>query len=95
MPNLARRLLETFLAFKFPDLSGDLFHFIDQAEYDSAAKTRILRFLNTFSHYGLVPDPQHDPSVLSEARDVLREVLAMVKHLDDDHYERMVKVASA
>ena len=44
MPNLARRLVETFLAFRYPDRQGDLAKQIEEVDFDSGKKTRILRF---------------------------------------------------
>ena len=93
-PNLARRLLESFLAFRVPDVAGDLFHKLDSISSDAAKKTRILRFLNTYSHSQRVVEPGHDPSVLSEAPAILQDVLALIKEADETHHDRMVAVIS-
>lgn len=84
MPNIARRLIETFLAYRFPDSSGDLIKRFDRVEFDAAKKTRILRLLNTYSHSGGITEPEHDPSVLAETRDV--------QSVDDKHYSGMVNL---
>jgi wobble nucleotide-excising tRNase len=94
MPNLARRLVETFLAFRYPDRPGDLAKQIDEVDFDSGKKTRILRFLHTYSHSGSIADPEHDPSILSETRPVLRELLELIKKCDPGHFEGMKKLVT-
>lgn len=92
IPNIARRLIETFLAYRFPDCSGDLIKRLERVDYDAEKKTRILRLLNTYSHSGGISDPEHDPSVLAETGEVMKAILAMMKWVDGDHYQGMVKL---
>lgn len=95
IPNLARRLLETFLAYRIPGRSGDLYGKLNDVNGDVATKTRVLRFLHTFSHGDAVAHPEHDPSILSETHAVLCDVLELVRVNDQLHYDAMVKVVSA
>ncbi len=92
MPNIARRLIETFLAYRFPDSSGDLIKRFNRVEFDAAKKTRMLRLLNTYSHSGGITDPEHDPSVLAETREVMKVILELVQAIDGEHYNGMVKL---
>lgn len=94
MPNIARRLLEAFLAFKIPDKPGELFQKLECVDYDVAKKTRILRFLHTYSHFDQVVEPEHDLSVLSETPAILREVLALIGTCDPGHYTSMEKLVA-
>jgi wobble nucleotide-excising tRNase len=94
MPNMARRLLESFLAYRIPSRSGDLFHKLNAIEGDVAVKTRVLRFLHTYSHGDAVAQPDHDPTILSETPAVLREVLALVRANDPVHHDEMVALVS-
>jgi wobble nucleotide-excising tRNase len=89
LPNVARRLIESFLAFRFPDETGDnkLHRSFERLTFDEAKKTRILRFLNTYSHAGSITDPEHDLSLLAETQPVLLDVLEMMKVVDREHYE--------
>lgn len=91
LPNVARRLVEAFLAFRFPEMSGDLGprldRVVDSYGYDAAKKTRILRLLNTYSHAEELMEPEHDLSLLAETQPVLLEVLEMMKLVDKTHYE--------
>ena len=94
MPNIARRLLEAFLAFRIPDKPGELYQKLECVDYDVAKKTRILRFLHTYSHFDQVAEPDHDPSALSETPAILQEVLALVGHCDPGHYNAMTALVS-
>jgi len=91
-PNMARRLLETFLAFRQPDYAGELRQKLEAISFDENKKTRILRFLHTYSHADAVVDSEHDPSGLGEAPAVLNDLLALVQQEDPSHYDAMVKL---
>jgi wobble nucleotide-excising tRNase len=94
LPNVARRLIEAFLAFRFPEMSGDLGPRLDRIAFDSAKKTRILRLLNTYSHAGAIADPEHDLSLLAETQPVLLDLLQMMKAVDREHYEGLEKIVA-
>jgi len=95
IPNIARRLIETFLAYRFPDCGGDLIKRFDRVDFDGAKKTRILRLLNTYSHSGGISDPEHDPSVLAETQNVMKTILELMQAMDDGHYQGMLKLMSS
>src|SRR5690606_24281598 len=67
-PNMARRLLEAFLAFRRPQIAGELRHKLQSIDFDEIKKMRILRLLHTHSHADAIVDPEHDPSALGEAK---------------------------
>jgi wobble nucleotide-excising tRNase len=89
LPNIARRLLESFLAFRQPSKSGELRQQLDVIVFDVAKKTRILRFLHTHSHAGQISDPEHDPSILLETKQVLNDLLCLIRKEDERHFEQM------
>jgi wobble nucleotide-excising tRNase len=89
LPNIARRLLESFLAFRQPSKSGKLREQLELINFDVAKKTRILRFLHTHSHAGQITDPEHDPSILLETKSVLNDLLCLIQSDDDRHFEKM------
>lgn len=89
LPNIARRLLESFLAFRQPSKSGKLRQQLDLIDFDVAKKTRILRFLHTHSHAGQISDPEHDPSILIETKQVLNDLLCLIQKDDDRHFDQM------
>ena len=94
LPNMARRLLEAFLAFRQPDVSGELRQKMQNVDFEEAKKSQILRFVHTYSHNDAIVEPDHDPSLLSEAPTVLSGLLDLIKKEDPRHFERMVKLVT-
>jgi wobble nucleotide-excising tRNase len=95
LPNVARRLLEAFLAFKQPDKAQDLHGHLDAVDFDAARKTRLLRFLNTYSHANLVGEPHHDLHLLAEAPEVMRDLLDLIRAVDEAHYAGLERLIGA
>ncbi len=93
-PNMARRLLETFLAFSMPHIEGGLADKMQMVKFDEAKKLRILRFVHTYSHSSEMSEMEHDPSLLAEAPSVLADVMDLMEKLDSVHYSAMVKLVS-
>ncbi|GAB7545545.1 ATP-binding protein [Cupriavidus sp. 8B] len=91
LPNIARRLLESFLSFRVPGRAGNLAHQLEALDGDAAAKARIVRFLHTHSHMEQV-EPDHDLSVLSEAPAVLADLLGLIQTNDKNHYDAMMRI---
>lgn len=91
LPNMARRLLESFLSFRFPN-EDSLQAKLDRVTFDTAKKARILRFLHTYSHDDKVSDPGHDLSVLAETPQILADLMDLIKAEDPKHYDEMIKV---
>lgn len=90
MPNVARRVLEAFLAFRVPGKARELYQQFEQVDFEPAKKARILRFVHTHSHFKEVAEPEHDLSVLAETRPVLQDVLALIEKADPEHYRHML-----
>ena len=90
LPNMARRLLEAFLAFKHPDESGSLWDKMQGVVIDETKRLRILRFVNEYSHGEAAFGSEYDPSLLGEASAVLSDLLDLIKTEDQVHFERMV-----
>lgn len=94
LPNMARRMLEAFLAFRQPQTSGELWQKVQALRFDEAKKLRILRFLHTHSHSSAVGEPEHDPSVLAEGAAVLKDLLELIQSQDAAHYSAMVQLVA-
>ena len=94
LPNMARRMLEAFLAFRQPHISGELWRKMKSVAFDEAKKLRILRFLHTQSHSLAVGEPEHDLTALAEGQSVLKDLLEMIKSLDSKHFSAMVEVVA-
>lgn len=91
MPNVARRLLETFLSFRYPAAAGSLNTLLDGVQsVDASVKMRILRFLHVCSHFDRVGDQEHDPSILAETPKVMTDVMDLIRAEDPRHYDQMV-----
>lgn len=95
LPNIARRLLESFLAFRYPAETGDLQKQMDTLSFDTARKNRILRLLHTYSHGGKIAESEHDMTVLAETPAALKDLLDLLKHEDPKHYAEMEKLVAA
>jgi len=90
LPNMARRLLEAFLAFRQPQASGELWQKVQAVSFDEEKKLRILRFVHTYSHSDAFGEPEHDPSLLAEAGAVLKDLLEFIEAQDTAHFNAMV-----
>lgn len=94
LPNVVRRLLEAFLVFKEPGKTGELSQQLRDINFDISKKERIVRFTNTYSHHGLMPEPAHDMSVLAEAPFVAQDVLLLIKQMDRGHFDSMCSLCA-
>lgn len=92
IPNVARRLLESFLAFRMPGTHDGLESKLEKLNFDVAKRTRILRFLHTYSHEDHVGQSEHDSSILSETPQVLGDLIALIKSEDERHYNAMIEL---
>lgn len=88
LPNLARRLLESFLAFKVPN-KGSLHSRLQEVTFPEPRKTRLLRFVDTHSHAEQIGEGHDEASALAEAPTILRDLLDLIANVDSDHYSRM------
>ena len=86
-PNIARKFLESFLAFKVPttdSLHSKLDKLTGMSEED---RTKVLRFVDTHSHLNTVNGVQDiDMNLLSEANSAMSTLLELVNIVDKDHY---------
>ncbi len=90
MPNVARRLLEAFLAFRMPGTTGELHNKMDQSTFAPAKKTGILRFLHTHSHEDQIGYNEHDSTILAETSQIMTDILEFIKFEDEKHYNEMI-----
>ena len=95
LPNIARRLLEAFLAFRQPDVRGSLWNKMQNVNFDPAKKTQILRFVHTYSHNDAVVEPDHDLFLLGETNTVLSALLELIEEEDPRHFKGMMKLLNA
>lgn len=92
LPNIARRVLEAFLAFKYPSLSSDgLQRTLEAVSFDPAKKIRIIRFTHSYSHGDRIDEHGMDMTLLAEASQVMKEILELIKMMDEQHYNGMME----
>ncbi|MEX1027703.1 MAG: AAA family ATPase [Candidatus Paceibacterota bacterium] len=89
MPNIGRRVLETFFAFRKPT-KGNLSTKVGGCGFDSAKSERIMRFVDFHSH-GDTTDRLDTLGPLEnlEAQEVARDILALMASVDDAHVQDM------
>jgi len=93
MPNVARRLLESFLAFRHPDAFDNMWGALREVTTSGEArKGRILNFVQTHSHGPGTGLPEHDPSILGESRSIMQEILALIESEDPGHHAAMMNL---
>lgn len=93
--NLSRKLLESFLTFKFPKGRKDFSQLLQAGCPDSAMRDKIYRFINKYSHNQLI-DFNDGPidNLLGEGKSIIEAVLKVVEDLDNDHYSEMIELCN-
>jgi wobble nucleotide-excising tRNase len=92
-PSIARRVIETFLAFRIPNAGRDsLWDRMRELGFDEETCSRIYRFVQTHSHRDAAGESDEDLTILAESRSVLNDVLAFMRHGDEAHVTRMVSL---
>ena len=92
--NMARKILESFLSFKFPKARNDFAQLLEVAIPDDVHKReKIYRFINKYSHissiglYDTVTD-----NLLGEGHNIVNDVFNIIEELDTTHYEEIIKL---
>lgn len=102
LPNIARKFLESFLAFRVPMVFRQrrtepaLFYRLEKIDFDSKKKARIHRFIETHSHPRYESGVQDfDMTILGETPDILNDLLELVEHEDKKHFDYLVESVTA
>lgn len=82
IPNIARKVLETFLDFHVPS-KGSLYAKLDKVDFDDHKKTAINKFANDLSHH---TGKGFDPALVAESRKNAKYLLEMIKAVAPLHY---------
>lgn len=83
IPNIARKVLETFLDFHVPS-KGSLYAKLDKVDFDDHKKTAINKFANDLSHY---TGKGFDPALVAESQKNAKYLLEMIKAVAPIHYD--------
>ena len=93
-PNIARRLLEGFLAFKLPN-NDTSYNKVQQLEEgkNTVAGCAILRLVNNHSHFRIIPDGEstEDVSNIANLPHILEQLLKFIETHDKKHYNVLVE----
>lgn len=82
IPNIARKVLETFLDFHIPS-KDKLYRKLEKIEFDPHKKTAILKFTNDLSHF---TGKGFDPALVAETQKNTAYLLEMIKHVAPLHF---------
>jgi wobble nucleotide-excising tRNase len=90
IPNVARKVLETFLDFYVP---GDqtVYGKLDEVSFDANKKTAIYKFTNDNSHF---TGQGFEPGLVQESQKNVTYLLEMIAALAPQHYEGMKAVSA-
>ena len=91
LPNVGRRLLEHFIAFRFPGGRGkeELIEKMKKLGLDSKTLAVLNRFLNVHSHGDGIAAEEHDLNLLAESPKVMQVIMEVMRKEDPDHVERL------
>lgn len=91
VPNIARKVLETFLDFHVPS-NKSLYRKLDETEFDPHKKTAIYKFTNDLSHF---TGKGFDPALIAETQKNTVYLLEMIEKVAPLHYSGLKALASA
>ncbi len=91
VPNVARKVLETFLEFYAPS-NKNLYQKLDEVDFDPLKKTAINKFANDLSHF---TGKSFDPAIVGETQKNVGYLLEMIKAVSPTHYDGMKTLAEA
>ena len=91
--NLLRKLLESFLSFKYPKKRNDFKTLCDKAIKDKNLNEKIYRFINKYSHNQSIDFfEMNDDNILLESKYIINDVLEEIKKIDSQHFEEMEEI---
>jgi len=89
IPNIARKVLETFLEFHVPS-NESLYKKLDRTNFDDTKKTAIYKFANDLSH---MTGKGFDPALVAETQKNTTYLLEMIKAVAPDHFDGLERLA--
>ena len=93
--NLCRKLLESFLCFKFPKKRGSFHQLVNDAITDRTKREKIYKFINKYSHNEVIEfDDNTIDNLLAESSNIVSEVLEIIKDLDSNHFIELENVVN-
>lgn len=95
--NGSRKILEAFLAFKYPSYKADFAGLLSKAcGTDKVLFHKVYSFINKYSHSKtLEVFSMGSDNIFSESKNIAEEVFGIVKKLDATHFEEMEKLCNS
>lgn len=90
MPNMARKLLETFLEFHAPS-TDSMYKQLEAVTFNESKKTAIYKFTNDHSHR---TGKGFDPAIVAESQKNVTYLLEMIKDIAPTHYAGLEKLSA-
>lgn len=90
IPNLARKLLETFLEFHSPSTES-MYKQLEAVNFNDNKKTAIYKFTNDHSHR---TGKGFDPAIVAESQKNVSYLLEMIKDVAPTHYAGLEKLSA-
>ncbi len=87
MPNVARKLLDSFLMFRVPK-NVDTYARLQELAFDDEKKSAIFKFTNDQSH---ITGAGFDPSLVPETQKCLKYLLELIKTTFPEHFKYLVE----
>ncbi len=98
IPNISRRLLESFLSFKLPNRGKEKKFNIKgsldcaKIQFDKSKKVKIAQFVNPNSHMDRIDDiGSSNLDLLKETPQIMRDILGLIYKNDELHFRGMIK----
>lgn len=94
--NLSRKLLESFLSFKFPKNRGNFSNLFNAAvsvsqNSKNEGKEKILKFVNQYSHNDFIEtNDDFIENLISEGASIIADIFAWIAELDNRHCQEML-----
>ena len=98
--NLSRKLLESFLSFKFPKNRGNFANLFNAAvlacaDPEDERKEKIRKFINEYSHNDLIEtNEEFIENLIGEGSSVIEDIFEWINELDSQHYQEMIEGTS-
>ena len=92
MVNIGRRLLETFLSFKYPSRKG-IHEMVMATDCSLECKRTLYMYLNDLSHGNSIDRSMYDCSIIENTKGIMESIIEVISS-DSVHFGEMLKVCN-
>lgn len=93
--NVSRKLLESFLSFKFPKKRNNFADLMEVGIKDAEKREKIYRFINRYSHNQTI-ETRDSPvdNLMGEGSNIVQDILDVIVDLDKNHHDELIEVVN-